>query len=59
VTVTIVEASKVCVKVGMVGRSVMDAVSVAAGIGVFVLIGIAEGVEVDAGILVMEVGATS
>ena len=46
VTVTIVEASNVGVKVGMVGRGVIDAVGVALGIEVFVLVGIGDGVIV-------------
>ena len=47
VNVTIVEASNVGVKVGMVGRGVMDVVGVAVGIKVFVLVGIGDGVAVD------------
>jgi len=46
VTVTIVEASNVGAKVGMVGRGVIDAVGVSFGIEVFVLVGIGEGVVV-------------
>jgi hypothetical protein len=45
--VTIVEASNVGVKVGIVGRGVIDEVGVAEGIDVFVLIGIGKGVAVD------------
>jgi hypothetical protein len=46
VTVTIVETSNVGVKVGMVGRGVMDAVDVAAGSAVRVGVGIGEDVDV-------------
>jgi len=46
VTVTIVETSNVGVKVEIVGRGVMDAVSVAVGRGVAVLVGVNDGVEV-------------
>ena len=46
VTVTIVETSNVGVKVGMVGRGVMDAVSVAVGMDVCVEVGSGDGVEV-------------
>ena len=46
VTVTIVEPSNVGVKVGMVGRGVMDVVGVAEGSAVRVAVGICDGVEV-------------
>ena len=46
VTVTIVRASKVGVKVGIVGRGVMDAVGVSVGMDVFVSVGSGEGVAV-------------
>src|SRR6266542_3034082 len=46
VTVTIVEASNVGVKVGMVGRGVIVAVGVSVGIDVFVFVGIGDGVAV-------------
>ena len=47
VTVTIVRASKVGVKVGMVGRGVMDTVSVAAGWVIRVDVGSRDGVAVE------------
>ena len=47
VTVTIVEALNVGVKVGMVGRGVTEAVGVAVGRDVFVLVGTRDGVAVD------------
>ena len=43
---TIVEASNVGVKVGMVGRGVTDEVGVAVGMKVFVPVGIGGGVTV-------------
>jgi len=46
VTVTIVEASNVGVKVGMVGRGVMDAVGVADGGRVAVLVGVNDEVDI-------------
>ena len=46
VTVTIAETSNVGVKVGMVGRGVMDAVSVAEGRDVRVAVGSGDGVAV-------------
>ena len=46
VTVTMVETSNVGVKVGMVGRGVIEAVSVADGIDVCVAVGSGEGVSV-------------
>ncbi len=46
VTVMIVETSNVGVKVGMVGRGVMDAVGVTDGRRVAVLVGVNDGVEV-------------
>ena len=46
VTVTIVEASNVGVKVGMVGKGVIDTVGVGVGANVFVLVGIGDGVVV-------------
>ena len=48
VTVTIVEMSKVGVKVGMVGRGVMDAIAVGVAVGreVAVLVLIGDGVTV-------------
>jgi len=46
VIVTIVRASKVGVKVGMVGRRVMDAVGVSVGTEVFVFVGIGGSVDV-------------
>ena len=45
-TVTIVEASNVGMKVGMVGRGVMDAVGVAEGSAVRVAVGIRDGIDV-------------
>lgn len=47
VAMTTVEASNVGVKVGMVGRGVMDAVGVVVGTDVFVLVGIGGGADVD------------
>lgn len=47
VTVTIFDASNVGVKVGIVGRGVMDAVGVSVGIGVLVLMAVGNGVPVD------------
>ena len=44
VTVRIVEASNVGVKVGMVGRGVMDGVGVSVGSDVCVAVGIEDGV---------------
>jgi hypothetical protein len=51
VTVTIVETSKVGVKVGMVGRGVMDAVGVAVGGEVAVLVGSGDGVTVASSVI--------
>jgi hypothetical protein len=48
VTVTIVELSNVGVKVGIVGRGVIDAVGVAVGRDVLVLVGTSDGVAVTA-----------
>jgi hypothetical protein len=45
--VTIVEASNVGVKVGMVGSGVIDAVGVVVGTGVLVPVGMGDGVAVD------------
>jgi hypothetical protein len=56
VTVTTVRASKVGVKVGMVGRGVMDAGSVAAGWVVCVVVGSGDGVDVMSSITVATVG---
>jgi hypothetical protein len=47
VTVPIVEASNVGVKVGMVGSGVIDGVGVSVGIDVLVFVGIRDGVTVD------------
>ena len=47
VTVTIVETSNVGVKVGMVGRGVMDAVGVCVGRDVAVAVGIGDRVVVE------------
>lgn len=55
VTVTIVEASKVGVKVGIVGRGVIVAVGVWVGIKVFVLVGIGEGVSVASEVMTIGV----
>jgi hypothetical protein len=44
--VTTIEESKVGVKVGMVGKGVMDAVGVSVGRDVLVPVGIGEGVTV-------------
>ena len=49
VTVTIVETSNMGVKVGMVGRGVMDAVSVAEGSAVRVGVAVGGGDEVVVG----------
>jgi hypothetical protein len=46
VTVRIVEESNVGVKVGMVGRGVMEAVGVSEGTDVLVFVGIKDGVAV-------------
>ena len=46
VTETIVETSNVGVKVGMVGRGVIDAVGVAEGLNVMVFVGIDDEVVV-------------
>lgn len=48
-TVTIVETSNVGVKVGMVGRGVMDAISVAEGGAVRVGVAVGSGDEVVVG----------
>ena len=45
-TVTMVEASNVGVKVGIVGRGVIVAVGVSDGIDVLVFVGIGDGVDV-------------
>ena len=58
-TVTIVEVSKVGVKVGMGRRGVIEAVGVVEGIDVFVPVGIGDGVAVDSRVMDTGVNVTA